>query len=29
VRDVVKVTEDDGVRNELVLDLIRAIHAQR
>lgn len=27
-RDVVKVTEDDGVRNELALDLIRAVHHQ-
>jgi hypothetical protein len=26
VRDVVKVSEDDGVRNEIALDLIRDIH---
>lgn len=28
-RDVVKVTEDDGVRNEIALDLIRSIHTQQ
>ncbi len=28
-RDVVKVTEDDGIRNELALDLIRSIHSQQ
>lgn len=28
-RDVVKVTEDDSIRNELALDLIRSIHSQQ
>lgn len=28
-RDVVKVTDDDGVRNDLALDLIRAVHTQQ
>jgi hypothetical protein len=28
-RDVVKVTDDDGVRNDVALDLIRAMHAQQ
>ena len=28
-RDVVKVSEDDGGRNDLVLDLIRAMHTQQ
>ncbi len=28
-RDVVKVTEDDGVRNDIARDLIRAIHSQQ
>jgi hypothetical protein len=28
-RDVVKVTEDDGVRNDLVVDLIRSLHANQ
>lgn len=28
-RDVVKVTEDDGDRNDLVLDLIRVMHTQQ
>lgn len=27
-RDLIKVTEDDGVRNDLALDLIRAMHQQ-
>jgi hypothetical protein len=29
VRDVVKVSEDDGVRNEIALDLIRDIHTRQ
>lgn len=28
-RDVIKVSEDDGVRNELALDLIRSLHTQQ
>ncbi len=28
-RDVVKVTDDDGGRNEIVLDLIRSIHSEQ
>lgn len=28
-RDVIKVTEDDSVRNDLALDLIRSIHSQQ
>lgn len=28
-RDLVKVSEDDGMRNDLALDLIRAIHSQQ
>jgi hypothetical protein len=28
-RDVVKVSDDDGLRNDLALDLIRAVHTQQ
>ncbi len=28
-RDVVKVSDDDGLRNDLALDLIRAVHNQQ
>ena len=28
-RDVVKVTDDDGVRNDVVVDLIRSLHANQ
>jgi hypothetical protein len=28
-RDILKVTEDDTVRNELALQLIRSVHAQQ
>lgn len=28
-RDVLKVTEDDGVRNDLVVDLIRSLHTNQ
>lgn len=28
-RDVVKVTEDDTIRNDVVVDLIRSLHSQQ
>lgn len=28
-RDVIKVTDDDTVRNDLALDLIRSVHSQQ
>lgn len=28
-RDLLKVTDDDGVRNDLTLDLMRALHSQQ
>ena len=28
-RDVIKVTDDDSARNDLALDLIRAVHTQQ
>jgi hypothetical protein len=29
VRDVIKVSDDDAVRNDLALDLIRSVHSQQ
>ncbi len=28
-RDILKITEDDSVRNEVALELIRSVHAQQ